>query len=300
MTLNKNYSLGLLTVSFAALVLIAIDNNEYKKQADAFTQKYEIRNPAIPSSLDFAGEEVPVNFLDVKERVEKEIISNVFFHSNTLLTLKRSKRFFEAVEPILKKHGIPTDFKYLAVIESNLVNAVSPSGAKGIWQFMPATGKSYGLEISDDIDERYHLEKSTEAACKYLKEAYNHFGSWTLAAASYNRGMAGIDADIRKQGVKNYFHLHLNTETHRYVPRILAIKTIFENQQDFGFFLVSKDFYAFPKTKEIEISEQIDNIADFALSMGSNYHTIKTLNPWLRSNLISGHKKIYTILIPQE
>ena len=299
MTFNKKYTIGLLTILFTVVVFIAIDNKEYRKQADVFTQKYEIRNPPLPSSMDFAGEEVPINFLDVKERLEKEIISNVFFHSNTLLTLKRSKRFFDVVEPILKKHGIPSDFKYLAVIESNLVNAVSPSGAKGIWQFMPATGKSYGLEISDDIDERYHLEKSTEAACKYLKEAYSHFGNWTLAAASYNRGVAGIEADIRKQGVKNYFHLHLNTETHRYVPRILAIKTIFENPQDFGFVLDSKDFYAFPKTKEIEIAEQIDNIADFAFSVGSNYHTIKTLNPWLRSNFIPGHKKTYTILISQ-
>jgi hypothetical protein len=292
---SKYQYIGLFVLFTFGWLLLSLDHNDYHKQTSSFTEKYEIHNPPIPTQITFADEEIPLHQFNVRERIEKEIISNTFFHSNTILTLKRSKRFFEVVEPILKKYGVPDDFKYLAVIESNLVNAVSPAGAEGIWQFMPATAKKYGLEVNSIIDERYHLEKSTEAACLYLKNSYEIFNNWTLAAASYNRGVGGVNVDINKQGVNDYYGLHLNTETFRYVPRIIAIKTIFENPHHYGFMLENKNYYANPDTKTIIIDRKIDNIAEYAKEIGSTYHQIKSLNPWLRSNEIHGHLKNYTI-----
>ena len=176
--------------------------------------------------MDFAGEEVPTFMADVQERLDKEMITNMNYHTNTTLVIKRANKVFPIIEPILKKYGVPDDFKYLAVIESSLVNAVSPAGARGVWQFMPATAKEKGMEVSDEVDERYHLEKSTEAACKYLLSAKEKFGSWTLAAASYNGGMNGIAKKMEEQHVDNYYDLLLTEETSRYVFRILALKEI--------------------------------------------------------------------------
>jgi hypothetical protein len=182
--------------------------------------------PFIPQKLDFAGELIPIEDVDVKERLDRELVVNNFWHSNTIFYLKKANRWYPEIKNILVEEGVPLDFFYLAVIESGLMQVTSPSGAKGIWQFMPATAKEFGLIVNEYIDERMHIEKSTRAACKYLNKAYDKFGSWVLAAAAYNRGSAGIIADQNRQKMTNFFDLYLNTETSRYVFRIIAAKII--------------------------------------------------------------------------
>ncbi len=253
----------------------------------------------IPENIDFAGEVVPLNVSDVKERFERELIVNANLDASTLLIIKRANRAFAIIEPILKKSGIPDDFKYLAVIESGLVNAVSPAGAKGVWQFMPETAKEKGLEVNEMIDERYHLEKSTEAACKYLLDAKARFGNWTLAAASYNGGFAGINKQIAIQKVSNYYDLLLTEETSRYVFRILALKEIMKNPSLYGFIVIEKELYPNLPIRKIEIDSSIVNLADFAKNQGINYKILKIHNPWLRDKTLDNkNNKKYTIEIP--
>ncbi|MFN3640851.1 MAG: lytic transglycosylase domain-containing protein, partial [Flavobacterium sp.] len=217
------------------------------------TVEKKIVNISLPETIDFAGEPVPLHIIDVKERFDREMIINTNLHSTTTLVIKRANRLFPVMEPILKKHGVPDDFKYLAVIESGLVNAVSPAGARGVWQFMEQTAKERGMEVNAIVDERYHLEKSTEAACKYLLEAKKKFGNWTLAAAAYNAGMAGVSKHISNQLVDDYYDLLLVEETSRYVFRILALKEIMQNRQKYGFDF-SKDLLYHPiETRKIEV-----------------------------------------------
>ena len=251
--------------------------------------------------MDFAGEEVPTFMADVQERLDKEMITNMNYHTNTTLVIKRANKVFPIIEPILKKYGVPDDFKYLAVIESSLVNAVSPAGARGVWQFMPATAKEKGMEVSDEVDERYHLEKSTEAACKYLLVAKEKFGSWTLAAASYNGGMNGISKKMEEQEVTNYYDLLLTEETSRYVFRILALKEIMKNSDKYGFRIPNEALYYAIPTKKIVIDTTITDLAKFAKIQGVNYKILKIHNPWLRDKkLINPSKKKYEIEIPTE
>jgi hypothetical protein len=255
----------------------------------------------VPENIEFASESVPVKDVDVFERLDKELIVNTYRHSNSILYFKRAHKYFPVIEPILKKNGIPDDFKYLAVIESGLENVISPAGAKGFWQIMPATGRQYGLEVNSAIDERYHIEKSTEAACKYLLDAKERFGSWTLAAASYNAGMYGIDKKLEKQSVEDYYNLNLNEETSRYIFRLLAIKQIMENPETYGFDFETSDFYTYVPNKKIEIDSTINNLTDFALSQGINYKILKRHNPWLLTNsLPNSSKRKYEIEIPNE
>ena len=197
--------------------------------------------PAIPSHMTLAGEEVPLNDFGVREALDRELIVNTYRHSGTILYMKRASRWFPVIKPILAEEGVPEDFKYLAVIESGLSQVVSPAGASGFWQFLKKTGPEYGLEVSSTVDERYHVEKATRAACLYLKEAYEKFGSWSLAAASYNMGMSGVTKRLKEQGVDNYWDLHLNSETARYVYRILAVKKVLESPASFGFKLRESD-----------------------------------------------------------
>jgi hypothetical protein len=251
--------------------------------------------------MDFAGEEVPTFMADVQERLDKEMITNMNYHTNTTLVIKRANKVFPIIEPILKKYGVPDDFKYLAVIESSLVNAVSPAGARGVWQFMPATAKEKGMEVSDEVDERYHLEKSTEAACKYLVSAKEKFGSWTLAAASYNGGMNGISRKIEEQEVMDYYDLLLTEETSRYVFRILALKEIMKNTKLYGFEIESKELYKNIPTRKLEIDSTITDLASFAIGQGINYKILKIHNPWLRDKkLLNLSKKKYFFEIPTE
>ena len=249
--------------------------------------------------MDFAGEEVPTFMADVQERLDKEMITNMNYHTNTTLVIKRANKVFPIIEPILKKYGVPDDFKYLAVIESSLVNAVSPAGARGVWQFMPATAKEKGMEVSDEVDERYHLEKSTEAACKYLLVAKEKFGSWTLAAASYNGGMNGISKKMEEQEVADYYDLLLTEETSRYVFRILALKEIMSKSEKYGFNIPNEALYFNIPTKKIVIDSSITDLAKFAKTQGVNYKILKIHNPWLRDKKLTVTTgKKYEIEIP--
>ena len=249
--------------------------------------------------MDFSGEEVPTFMADVQERLDKEMITNMNYHTNTTLVIKRANKVFPIIEPILAKYGVPDDFKYLAVIESSLVNAVSPAGARGVWQFMPATAKEKGMEVSDEVDERYHLEKSTEAACKYLLVAKEKFGSWTLAAASYNGGMNGISKKMEEQQVDNYYDLLLTEETSRYVFRILALKEIMKNSDKYGFRIPNEALYYNIPTRKLVIDSSITDLAKFAKSQGVNYKILKIHNPWLRDKKLTNTSgKKYEIEIP--
>ncbi|WMX16619.1 MULTISPECIES: lytic transglycosylase domain-containing protein [unclassified Aureispira] len=262
----------------------------------------EVHAPEMPTSVDFAGEDLPMDNFDAKERFDRELISNCFRHSATFLFFKKANRYFPIIEPILKANGIPDDVKYLAVAESALSNAVSPAGARGFWQFMSGSAKERGLEVNSEVDERYHLEKATVAACKYLKEAYNDFGSWTLAAASYNMGKGGLRKRIREQGGSAYFDLHLNSETSRYVLRIMAIKEIMQHPTKYGFHLEPKDLYPpMPKFKTVTVKGSVASFAEFAKEHKTTYRMLKIYNPWLRNtSLTNKYKKTYQIKIPVE
>jgi hypothetical protein len=255
----------------------------------------------FPEAIDFAGEATPLQITDVKERLDRELLINANLDATTALIIKRANRVFPIIEPILQQYGVPDDFKYLAVIESGLINATSPSGAKGIWQFMPDTAKEKGMEVNDIVDERYHLEKSTEAACKYFLAAKDKFGSWTLAAASYNGGMNGLSKKLDEQKVANYYDLGLTEETSRYVFRILALKEIMKQPAKFGFNIFPSDLYAPITTKKIEVDSTINDLTSFAKSQGINYKLLKIQNPWLRDKrLPNPSKKKYEIKIPLE
>lgn len=265
----------------------------------AFRENYRIFAPPLPEKIEFAGEVAPIDQIHIYEKLDREILVNTYWHSSTLLMFKRGLRYFPVIEKILKDEGIPDDFKYLSLIESNFTNAVSPRGATGFWQFLEGTGKDYGLEVNDFVDERYHVQKSTVAACAYIRDAYEKFGNWTLVAASFNAGMKRISESLEKQETKDYYQLFLNEETSRYIFRILAIKAIFENPSGFGFYLREKDLYPPIPTRYIEVNSSIDNLVDYAISEGSNYMILKTLNPWLRSDKLPvSEGKSYIIELP--
>jgi len=290
----------------AIILLSSFSIHEQKQQNFENDEKKEVSLffntvPQIPEQIDFCGENVPLENFEVRERLERELIVTKYYHSATILVLKRSARWFPVIENILKENKIPEDFKYLSVIESNLENAISPKGATGFWQFMKAAGKRYGLEINSEIDERYHVEKSTLAACKYLKDAYKKFGSWTLAAASYNRGMNGIKKQIKRQKAKNYYNLVLPEETSRYVLRIIALKDLFKDPSKYGYYLTSDELYKPIKTYQVKVKSKISHWANFAKRYKINYKTLKLFNPWLRDNkLTNKRKKTYRVKIPEK
>lgn len=262
---------------------------------------YQISGAKIPDRILFAGEPTPIDKFYVREALDKEMQVNTYWHSSTLLLLKRANRWFPVIEPILEKNGIPADFKYLALIESGLENVRSPAGAAGYWQLLEGTAEDHGLEVNKDVDERYHLKKSTQVACEYLNEAYEQFGDWTLAAAAYNAGKRKIRNAVRDQEVNNYYDLYLNPETSRYVYRILAIKTIYENQSLFGFKLNEEDLYQPVPYREVSFDKEIRNLVRFALDNGTSYKMLKTLNPWLVNDILrNSTKKEYTIKLPAE
>tara|TARA_A100001011_G_scaffold90497_1_gene95072 strand:- start:17271 stop:18182 length:912 start_codon:yes stop_codon:yes gene_type:complete len=254
----------------------------------------------IPEVLDFSGEEAPLNSPDLRERLDKELLVNTYWQSNMMLLLKRSNKWFPTIEKILKEEGVPEDFKFLAVIESGLENLRSPKGAKGFWQLMPSTAKEYGLEVNNNVDERYHIEKSTRVACKYLLKAKERFGSWTIAAAAYNRGMYGIDRLLNKQLVDNYYDLLLNKETSRYIFRILAVKEIMSHPDRYGYIYEENDLYQNVPVRKIGIDIPIINIAEYAKKHGINYKLLKIHNPWLIQNHLNNNsRKYYEIAIPE-
>lgn len=257
------------------------------------------RQLPVPANLSFCGERVPLDDPDVRERLDYEINLIVYKQVQTVDILKSTHRFFPAMDQVLSGQGIPTDFKYLAIAESALEpTATSPKGAKGVWQFMEATAREYNLEISEEVDERSHIEKSTEAACKYLRSAFNKFSNWTLAAASYNCGMAGLQTQVTQQGEWNYYNLYLNPETARYIYRILAYKAILENPKQYGYYFDTDDYHLPYITRELLIASAGD-LPTFARSNGTTYKMLKTLNPWLRKNTLLGKAgKAYSIKLP--
>lgn len=268
---------------------------------DAFRRNYKIFAVPVPEQIAFAGEEVPLNIFHVHESLDRELLVNTYWHNRTVLMFKRSHRWFQVIEPILAKNGIPDDFKYLAVIESGLANAVSPSGAVGFWQFLKGTAKDYGLEVDSDVDERYHVEKSTEAACKYFLESYKKFGDWTLVAAAYNAGKRRISESLEEQRASSYYDLLLSEETSRYVFRILALKTIFEKPTDYGIFLREKDFYPPVPVKYVKVDKDVKDLVAFAVRHEISYKVLKMFNPWLRDTKLKVRKgSVYTISIPED
>lgn len=266
-----------------------------------FRNEYQVHALQIPESLDFAGEPLPLNNPDILERIDRELLVNTYWQSNGLLILKRAKKYFSIIEPILAKYQIPDDFKYLAVIESGLTNAVSPAGAKGVWQIMPSTGKEYGLEINKNVDERYHLIKATEVACEYLKKSKELLGSWTLAAAAYNAGKTGIYKRLEEQNVSGYYDLLLGEETGRYVFRIVAVKEILTNPKHYGFNLSEKDKYNNIPTYQVKVDTAVTDFVEFAENFNINYKILKLHNPWLRQAFLNNKsKKVYFIDLPKQ
>lgn len=254
----------------------------------------------ITGDVNFAGEMVPLNDADVRERFDRELMVNTFWHSNTLFNLKLANKYFEIIDKILIAEGVPLDFRYLAVAESGLRNVTSPAGASGIWQIMSATGKSYGLEINQQVDERYHLEKATKVACEYLKEAKAKFGTWALAAASYNVGMGRLQQRLNEQMVDNYYDLYLNTETARYMYRILSYKMLFENPTKFGLFVAEDDLYEPIEFETLNVGGSITDLAAFAKAHKTTYKMLKIANPWLRDkDLTISEGNVYEIKIPK-
>jgi hypothetical protein len=286
----------LLGINLAVFSSKRMEDDYYKNE---FSKNYKVYSLNLPTKLQFADESVPLNQFDVRESLDRELLLNTYWQSQSILLHKRAYRWFQKISPILKKNGIPDDFKYVALIESGFTNAVSPSGASGFWQFLDKTGTNYGLVINENIDERYHVQKATEAACRYFKEAYAKFGSWTLVAASYNMGITGLSKQIETQKVNNYYDLLLNQETARYLFRILALKEILESPQKYGFVLRKKDLYPQIPIESLSIDTTITNIASFSQSLGLNYKLIKILNPWLRQNFLENkERKQFIIEIP--
>ena len=269
-------------------------------QNNTGTTALSYSSPQVPESIMFCGKEIDLTRFDRHERMDRELLAFTYMHSTSLQTIKRANRYFPIVEPILKEHGIPDDFKYLMAIESNCSPlARSHVGASGLWQFMQTTGREYGLEVNKNIDERYHVEKSTVAACKYLHDAYEKYGSWVDAAVSYNAGMQKVARERERQGVKSSLDMHLVDETSRYVFRILATKLLFENPAKYGFRIKANQLYQPIKTQTVEVTSTIDNLATWATKQGITYKQLKDFNPWLRTQTLPDKSgKLYKIAIP--
>ncbi|MDA9984879.1 lytic transglycosylase domain-containing protein [Flavobacteriaceae bacterium] len=293
------FSCSILLIS---LVLISF---EQPNQTSIITygepSSFKVHALHVPSQVNFAGELMQLDEGDLMERMDKELLVNTYWQSNTLLMMKRANKFFPQIERILKEEEVPDDFKYLALIESGLENLRSPAGAKGFWQILRTTGREYGLEVNSNVDERYNIELSTRMACAYLKKAKERLGSWTLAAASYNRGIAGINRILKKQQADNYYDLLLGTETKRYMFRILAVKEIMQAPERYGFFVEDAQLYSPLEYRTVAVDTAITNIARFSKQMGVNYKTMKIYNPWLLQNHLNNKsRKLYHIALPTE
>lgn len=302
----KKYILLFKSVILVCIVSIFLLSNNSQSEAEAKNPQVlsMTRSVDVPDNVEFAGEEVSLSRYDMRERYDREINSMTYLHSSTLLHIKRANRYFPIIIPILKENGIPEDFKYLAVIESSLNHrAVSPAGAVGLWQFMPQTAPMYGLEVGSEVDERYSVEKSTLAACKYLKQAYNKYGSWSAVALSYNAGQGRITSELDKQQADDSLDLWLVEETSRYYFRMIAMKQIFEKPYKYGFVLNANQLYKPIEFTSVEVSATIDDLATFAKEKGITYAQLKDFNAWLRDRKLTINPKkpkTYTILIPTQ
>lgn len=294
-------SLSALIIGLGTFFILLTSGNDFEKTESKRPLVLSMTvSVEIPESMHFAGEKITFDRYDKVERMDRELNSLTYFHSTTLLLLKRANRFFPIIEPILKQHGLPDDLKYLAVIESSLdPRAVSPAKAVGLWQFLQSTAKQYGMEVSTEVDERYHIEKSTVAACRYLKDAYNKFGSWSAAAMAYNGGQARITTALGEQRAEEALDLWLVEETTRYYYRMLAIKQIFEQPQQYGFIFKPADLYKPMEFKRVNVTNSIPDLAVFAQENEITYAQLKDFNSWLRSTkLTNASGKTYTLLIP--
>ena len=292
-------SLLLMLIFILSIIFFNAVNLSDKTLEKNTSSTYNIKALKIPNGLSFAGEKVPTELDDIKERMDRELLVNTYWQSNGLLLIKRAHKYFPLIEPLLKKYGIPDDFKYLAVAESGLENNSSPAGAAGFWHFLKSSAKEYGLEVNQNVDERYNLEKSTKVAAEYLKKSKKRFGTWTLAAASYNAGNARIARNLKKQQVTNYYDLLLNSETSRYVFRIVALKEVLSNPRKYGFEFEEDDLYNLPDIKTVKVDTVITNIASFAKKFKTNYKELKLNNAWLRENKLNNKsRKLYKIKIP--
>jgi len=295
------------TIFFSALIILSVvfgfkgfgrNNNII---TDPFDTVYSIQSFRLPENVTFAGERMPLENFDTRESLEREILTSAYRHSSTIMIIKRANRFLPVIEKILKENNIPDDFKYLVAAESEYSNMISPVGATGFWQIMPETGKEEGMEINTVVDERYNVEKSTQFACDYFRRSYERYGNWTLAAASYNGGRAGIDEQINIQKQNNYYDLLLNEETARYIFRAVAYKLVITDPVSYGFDLGKDDLYPELKYYEVKVDSAVTNFSDFAAKYGTNYKMLKFLNPWLRKPFLTPRpNKTYLIKIPAD
>lgn len=294
--------LSLLLVMNAGVIVFLVMGSTTSEEPQTNNTEIPVkfRSVEIPDSATFAGERVPLERFDIKEALDRELIVNSYFHSQTIRLIKMAPRYFTIIEPILEEEGIPEDFKYLAVAESGLdPRAESYAGAIGFWQFMRGTAHDYGLEVTAEVDERYHVEKATYAACDYLKDAFEKYNSWTLVAASYNAGMRGVERQMERQKSTDYYDLLFVEETQRYVFRIIALKLVLENPERYNFIIGDEEKYPIIQTKEVEVNGKVDDFADFAHEQGVNYKLLKDFNPWLRQAYLTNTSgKSYTIKIP--
>ncbi|WP_201288803.1 lytic transglycosylase domain-containing protein [Polaribacter septentrionalilitoris] len=298
--MNKSLRfLSLLSIVCITVFFInAIDKNTTEPKSSTH-QTYKIKALKLPKNLNLAGERVPLENPDIKERMDRELLVNTYWQSNGLLLIKRANKYFPILEPLLKKYGLPDDFKFLALAESAFIDETSSAGAAGMWHFMKATGKEYGLEINRNVDERYNIDKSTKVAAEYLKKSKERFGSWTLAAAAYNAGNYGVAKRLKTQQVNSYYDALLPDETERYVFRIIALKEVISNPEKYGFVYDEEDLYTLPKTRTVKVDTVITNIASFAKKFGITYKELKIHNPWLRENKLNNKsRKLYKIKIP--
>ncbi|MCI2227985.1 lytic transglycosylase domain-containing protein [Polaribacter sp. MSW13] len=299
--MNKSIRfLSLLSVVIVSFVFLnAINKLEKKVEEPSTHSTYKIKAIKLPEDLNLAGERVPIEIPDIRERMDRELLVNTYWQSNGLLLIKRANKYFPILEPLLKKYGLPDDFKFLALAESAFIDETSSVGAAGMWHFMKTTGKEYGLEINKNVDERYNIEKATKVAAEYLINAKKRLGTWTLAAAAYNAGNYGVSKRLKTQQVSSYYDALLPDETERYVFRILALKEVISNPKKYGFVYDEKDLYTLAETKIVKVDTAISNIALFAKKFGITYKELKLHNSWLRENKLNNKsRKLYEIKIP--
>jgi membrane-bound lytic murein transglycosylase D len=303
--IRKGLFIALFLLAGGMAVLVATTgysgNGNGKEIGSDHRESLPVYGVEVPEQVTFAGEPVPLDLFDVREALDRELLSNTYFHSQTIRLIKLANRYFPQIEKVLRDNLVPDDFKYLAVAESGLTQAVSPSKAVGFWQLLKGTALEYGLEVSTEVDERYHVVKSTEVACQYFIESYREYGNWTLTAASYNAGRKGIDRQIERQKKENYYDLLLNDETARYLYRVVALKLIFEDPSAYGFNISKQELYPPIPAHVVVVDSTVADFADFAALQGTNYKILKFLNPWLReSRLTVTGGKSYEILIPEQ
>jgi membrane-bound lytic murein transglycosylase D len=297
----KKYFIVFIAVSGLVLLIQSFTGSGDSDKGDRDDCLYTVRAVKIPQNLEFAGEKVPVENFDTRESLDMELLINAYWHSQTFLLIKKANRYFPAIEKILKEYNVPDDFKYLAIAESGLTNVISPSKAVGFWQLLEETAKDYGLEVSKEVDERYDPEKSTHAACRFILESYKKYNNWTLAAASFNAGVRGIDRQIERQKETSYYDLLLPDETARYIFRAVALKIVMTDPEKYGFYLEKSDLYPEIPYYTVEVDSSITDMADFAKAHSTNYKLLKFLNPWLRESYLTNKSgKTYIIKIPDK